>query len=208
MAKISLSPLVVDIRNKIGDTVFSKWKGINYVRSRVDPSNPNTENQQEVRNALKVLVLMWQALGGVHKICWDAWTSGRNLSGFNGYIGVNEELQREADLLTLCKGNGDTALTALSGAAGSLTKEIDITFAASPVPTGKKLIVVARKVTAGLGEGALEKFEIAAAQTSPQTLTMAAAATDYEVYAFIASGTLAAALVCSDALGCLATSKA
>jgi len=200
MARISLSPLIVDIRNKIGDTVFSKWKGVNYARSRVDPSNPNTVNQQEVRDALRQLVTLWQASAGIIRTCWANFASGRNLSGFNAFVGSNAVDQRAANPIELTKDLNGTPLTAFAAVTGSGAAEIDISFAATPVPAGQKLHVVAREVSGGVETGAPEFFEIAAAQTSPQTLTMGTGAATYVLYAFMADNTLLLATECSVSL--------
>lgn len=197
MARISLSPLIVDIRNKIGDTVFSKWKGVNYARSRVDPANPNTANQQEARDALRQLVLLWQNIAGVIRDSWDNFASGRNLSGYNAFVGVNAVAQRGGTDIIMTKEFNETALTAFEAVTGSGAAEVDITFAATPIPAGKKLHVIARLIDGGVETGIPEKFEIAAAQTSPQTLTMGAAAQAYNFYAFQADDTLLAATKCS-----------
>lgn len=208
MAKISLSPLVVDIRNKIGDTVFSKWKGVNYARSRVTPSNPNTVNQQAVRDALRQLVKLWQNLGGVVTLCWADFASGRSLSGFNAFVGDNADAQRAGTDITLTKAFGETALLTFGAATGAGGSEIDVTYTASPVPAGKKYIIVAREVAAGVETGVPEIYTLAAATASPQTLTMGKAATDYNLYAFAADDVLAAATACSASLADAATSHA
>lgn len=208
MARISLSPLIVDIRNKIGDTVFSKWKGVNYARSRVDPSNPNTVNQQEVRDALRQLVTLWQALAGIVRTSWADFASGRNLSGFNAFVGVNAVDQRAATPIELTKDLGETSLATFGAATGSGAAEIDITYTISPVAAGKRLHVIAREVSGGVETGAPELFSFAAGVASPQTLTMAKAATDYVLYAFQADSTLALATICSPSLNDSATSHA
>lgn len=183
MAKISLSPLVVDIRNKVADMVFSKWRGINYVRSRVTPSNPNTQAQQDVRNSLARCVDMWQGLPLVFSNAWKYVASGKNYSGYNQMCSENRVKEQAANEITASPATDIESVDTLTAATGTATKEIDVTFTPSPIPTGKKLHIFARK-TSATGEKVVvsEKFAIIAAETSPQTITMGLAATDYVIH--------------------------
>jgi len=74
----------------IGDAiVFSNWKGLPYVRSRVIPSNPQTSDQTSIRNVLKAGVSAYQddaSQDGTSRQCWDYYASGTGMSGFNRYI--------------------------------------------------------------------------------------------------------------------------
>jgi hypothetical protein len=191
MAKISLSPLVVDIRNKVADIVFSKWRGTNYVRSRVTPTNPNTDDQKATRNSLARVVDIWQALPAVIAAAWNYISSGKSYSGYNRFVGDNRADEEAANPLSVSPATDVSSLTSLSAATGSGANEIDITFAPSPVPAGKKLQVVARIPSLTTEKTVVtETFEIAAAQTSPQTLTMGEADTEYSVHACLSDDTL------------------
>lgn len=74
----------------IGDAiVFSNWKGLPYVRSRVIPANPRTTTQQASRELLTSGVSTWQSgvsLESGSKTSWDFYASGTGMSGFNRYI--------------------------------------------------------------------------------------------------------------------------
>lgn len=51
------NPLIGRSRNKVGGTVFSKWKGRNVLRSKPDQvANPNSVGQQRQRSILRQLV--------------------------------------------------------------------------------------------------------------------------------------------------------
>lgn len=191
MAKISLSPLVVDIRNKVADMVFSKWRGINYVRSRVTPSNPNTQAQQDVRNSLARCVDMYQGLAQVMKDAWKYVASGKSYSGYNQMCSENRSKEEAQTDITASPATDVSSVDTFSAATGTATKEIDITFTPSPIPTGNKLHVFARKTSAAGDKTVVsEKFAIVAAQTSPQTLTMNLAATDYVLHGAFGDETL------------------
>lgn len=55
MAKVSGPLMSMDARGKFGNTlVFSGWKGRPTVRQLVTPSNPQTQDQEDARNAVRV----------------------------------------------------------------------------------------------------------------------------------------------------------
>lgn len=56
MAKVSGPLMSMDASGAFaGAIVFGKWKGRNVVRQLVKPSNPQTEAQENVRNAMRVM---------------------------------------------------------------------------------------------------------------------------------------------------------
>ncbi len=52
MAKIKMTAIVADIRNKLNGTVFAKNRGGAYMRTKVTPVNRQTSDQSTVRNRL------------------------------------------------------------------------------------------------------------------------------------------------------------
>lgn len=188
MAKILLSPLIVDIRNKQSDTVFSKWKGVNYIRSRIVPSNPKTAAQIAIRNALSRMVALWQASPGDMTDNQDEWAKGKNLSGFNRWIQLNTVDEKDDALLTVTQEVGFTKLTAFSannGGAGA--GEMNIVWTPTPVPADTTLEVYFRLTTSETWN-LFQSFP--AATASPQTVAGLTAATEYQVYGFLADDSL------------------
>jgi hypothetical protein len=53
------SPIFAQASGSIAGTVFSRNAGGMYVRSRANPTNPNTDAQQAVRDAMRQLVVAW-----------------------------------------------------------------------------------------------------------------------------------------------------
>jgi len=53
------SPIFAQASGSIAGTVFSRNAGGMYVRSRSNPTNPNTDAQQAVRDAMRQLVVAW-----------------------------------------------------------------------------------------------------------------------------------------------------
>jgi len=74
----------------LGDAiVFSNWKGLPYVRSRVIPANPQYSGQVSIRNVLKAGVSAYQddaSQDATSRNSWDYYASGTGMSGFNRYI--------------------------------------------------------------------------------------------------------------------------
>ncbi len=178
MARIFLSPLIVDIRAKQADTVFSKWRGINYIRSRVIPANPKTSNQTAVRNALAHLVSLWQAVTSLVRNNRNAYASGKALSGFNSFIGDNIVKERDGDLLDITKDLGYSKLTSLSASGGSSSGQIDVTFAPAAA-TDDRVYLLVRKAHTG-------EWADHAAVSSGTTYTFSGleSGATYEIYGF------------------------
>jgi hypothetical protein len=69
--------------------VYSSWKGLPYVRSRVIPMNPQTASQTSIRDTLTAGVSAYQNVASVpaaSKLSWDYYAEGMGMSGFNRYI--------------------------------------------------------------------------------------------------------------------------
>lgn len=191
MAVITLSPLIVDVRNKVADMVFSKWKGINYVRSRVTPANPNTTAQQNVRNSMARCVDFWQALSTVFQGAWNYVASGRSYSGFNRFVSENRATEQTLAVLEVSPLTDVQALTVFTPSTGTASGEIDVAFSPDPVPAGEQLNIIARSVpTAGQKTVTTFTTTFAAAITSPVTLTGLGSAVDYQIYGALSDLTL------------------
>lgn len=83
------SPFLSDLRNKLGTTIVgSVWKGRNYFRSYVVPSNPKTLSQQAHRDAMAKAVVAWQVIAGTpaNVTAWNANALAELISGFNKFV--------------------------------------------------------------------------------------------------------------------------
>ncbi|RLE08943.1 hypothetical protein DRZ78_00005 [Candidatus Aerophobetes bacterium] len=83
---------MVKVRNIFGDEysgqagkagVFAKWKGRQYRRKYVIPSNPRTAKQTSVRNSFKAAVNMYHAFSSLQRLAYDYMVAGKTMSGFN-----------------------------------------------------------------------------------------------------------------------------
>ena len=83
---------MVKITNIFGDEysgqagkagVFAKWKGRQYRRKYVIPSNPRTTKQTSVRNSFKAAVNMYHDFSSLQRLAYDYMVAGKTMSGFN-----------------------------------------------------------------------------------------------------------------------------
>jgi hypothetical protein len=118
--------------------VFSSWKGRQYVRRHVIPSNPNSLEQQSTRGAFRVANDIWKAAGSLLIAPWDAFASGQVLTGRNAFMGSFVRTNRgEADLAAMIfspGAKGGLAPTDLSLA--EVTTQITATVTPPTPPTG------------------------------------------------------------------------
>lgn len=104
MAKIKYSPLVSDARGKFGNAVFSANKSGSYLRELVQPSNPNTAAQRNVRNLFGSIAAGWKGLTEQERDSWrqyakdfsqsDVFGANVVLSGFQLYTKLNNSLSQ------------------------------------------------------------------------------------------------------------------
>ena len=92
MARVTGPLFSLDASGTIaGAMTFSKWKGINYVRLRVTPANPQTASQTSQRNTLAAATSVWKwstSLDATSKASWNTSASGKGMSGFNRFTSV------------------------------------------------------------------------------------------------------------------------
>lgn len=102
MAKIKFGMMMTDARGKLGGQVFSKNRGGAYIRTKVTPSNPQTQAQAQVRSNLATLSSGWNSLTAAQIAQWngsvDDWTSTdvfgdiKKPTGKNLYVKLNVNL--------------------------------------------------------------------------------------------------------------------
>jgi hypothetical protein len=78
------------VAGKIGGVVFGSWRGINYGRSYVKPSNPNTQAQQTQRNRFSALNVFCKPITiKILNKYYDKFTVG--MSAFNRFAQLNSQ---------------------------------------------------------------------------------------------------------------------
>lgn len=102
MAKIKFGMMMTDARGKLGGQVFSKNRSGAYIRTKVTPSNPQTQAQAQVRSNLATLSTGWNSLTAAQIAQWNAsvddWASTdvfgdiKKPTGKNLYVKLNVNL--------------------------------------------------------------------------------------------------------------------
>lgn len=96
MVKVYGPALSLDASGTLADTmVFSKWKGRNYVRERVIPSNPQSGAQTGVRAMFKFLSQEWAGLTSAEQATWLDRATQLVASNFNAFMSLNAKRWRD-----------------------------------------------------------------------------------------------------------------
>lgn len=155
MAKILTTAIVADIRNKLNGSVFSKNRYGSYVRTKVTPVNPQTSEQQAVRNRLAILSAGWRGLTQAQRDSWinaapsfpytDIFGNVKILSGNALYVALNTNLLNTGNLVIQTaptpQAISNLGIDSLTAAAGTPALSLDLTQAA--VPSGHSMVVQA-----------------------------------------------------------------
>jgi len=143
MARLTGALFSLRASGTIADTLtFATWKGIQYVRTRVIPANPQSAGQQDVRGIFSTLNEMWKRMPTGARRPFDYAARGQAFTDRNKHIGENVGvLQGEADLdnlvMSVATGGAVPPATIASADAGGQT--IDVTLTAPTIPSGYTL---------------------------------------------------------------------
>ena len=125
--------------------VYSKWKGIPYVRRYVIPANPRTTRQMVTRNLFKKLQLMWLLMPAVGKEPFEANVQGRPLTAVNKFTSLNvtgidtETPPTEMDFFSGSPGaKGGLPPASITPTPGAGT--ISLAVVAPQIPTGWTIV--------------------------------------------------------------------
>ena len=121
MVKVNAPAMSLDASGSIaGALTFSKWKGRNYVRQLVRPSNPRSGGQVGIRSMFKFLTQIWAGLTAGNQATWEDRAADLIASDFNAFISYNQRRWRDFQYPT----NEDPAVetgTAPTGPTGVAT---------------------------------------------------------------------------------------
>lgn len=103
MALIKLTAVVDNISGKLNGSVFARNKGGHYIRSKSNPTNPQTEKQNLVRSLLAGVSTDWRQLTNSQREAWKGATQDfpyqnklgdtKIYSGFNLFVKHNQNLK-------------------------------------------------------------------------------------------------------------------
>ncbi len=126
---------------KVSNVVASTWKGINYIRERVIPANPNSIAQQRVRGVMRQLVLIGRGVKStIIDTYWEKFVKGTPQSGWSKFIGTNQKnIQADEDFLNLKLTTGDLEpLANLDGIKVQDANTLECSYDTTIVSNGSK----------------------------------------------------------------------
>lgn len=130
--KVTYGAIVQRASGRFGGTVHSNWKGVDVVRRFAKPTNPNSTDQQIVRNTFRQLTALYGLMPTYTKESWTSFANGKPFIARNKVIALNvPALQGQSDYASLIPTPGDsstlppTAFTR-TGGSGQITTSITI----------------------------------------------------------------------------------
>lgn len=129
------SALVAELRGSTAELTAASWKGINYVRRKVIPANPNSAAQQAVRNSMTRCVTLWRSLSATVKAWLDVYGTNYAMSGFNVFTSKNRALEQVPSPLLPVPDHPNVAQIADFAENGSGATNLIVTWT-DPVTTG------------------------------------------------------------------------
>lgn len=139
MAKPRAPLLSFGASGTIADTLtYASWRGVNYVRERVTPANPQTTEQTKTRDIFSWTSNLWKRGPPLMQAPWETFATGRKFLGRNAFIGQNiSSMRGDADIANLIGSPGARGgLAPLNISAVAGVAEIVVTFIQTGVPTG------------------------------------------------------------------------
>jgi len=186
MAKIKMTAIVADMRNKLNGSVFSRNRGGAYIRTKVTPINPQTAAQVQARSLLTSLSQGFRSLSQAQITAWNAatpsWTStdifGDSIvpTGLALYVRLNANITNAGGTLIVLPPLpvGADAVEDISLASDVSSNTYTLTFLPAAVPANHTMYVEATQLLSPGVNNANSKFRfiaaIAAAGTSPANL--------------------------------------
>lgn len=170
MAKTTAPLLSMGARGQIGKSqVYASWRGISYARQLVVPSNPNSSEQQSTRGVFASMSDLWKNGPTLMIAPWNAFASGKPLTGRNAFIGENIRAMRgEVDRALFVGSPGArggpaaVSVTAVDGTSGN----VDVEIVAPPTPDGWTLASAIAIVIIDGDPALTVPFPIAAAENN------------------------------------------
>lgn len=138
MAKVNGGLFSLSASGTIADTLtFSKWKGINYARTRVIPANPRSTDQTDTREVFAYLQALYKRLPAIGSEPWIAAAIGNPMTSINVFMKHNIaplRSQTVLDNMVLSPGNaGGLPPVSMVITPGSGSLSIALTAPTAPV---------------------------------------------------------------------------
>lgn len=184
MARVIFSPLFSSILGKMGEAVCSKWKGRHYVRKRVIPANPKSDDQTTQRNFLAKVVAWFHDLPEDMLAYLDILAQDTDVSGFNLFVARNlKDLADAADPRMLPLTAEQNPVSTAAGAAGGGSKSIHVTWAQGFAAATDVVRFLAEPTGQEAGTSGLAEIPNGTtADEESADLTMPEGATEYNIW--------------------------
>jgi hypothetical protein len=98
MAIMRPGPLAGQLSGRVGGVVFSRNRGGDYVRNGPSPTNPQSDYQVAVRNALSVASSYWDDMDDAARQAWRGWAQ---VNPIQNRLGESIRLQGNASYVSL-----------------------------------------------------------------------------------------------------------
>ena len=177
MAKLTAPLFSLKASGTIGEALtYASWRGIEYVRTRVIPQNPQSAAQTAVREVFKTLNNLWNRAPTYMRAPWAANAAGKAYTDRNKFVSRNVPLLQGdancADFEFSQQSNG--ALAPLTVAASNGVGNSVVTITAPTPPVGWTLVAaVAAAFPDGDPNPAIAPTPIAGRDTSdPYAITL------------------------------------
>ncbi|MBN2038480.1 MAG: hypothetical protein JW864_00460 [Spirochaetes bacterium] len=201
MSKITLSPIITDVRNRMGNVVFSKWKDTNYVRQYTSRSGGSSERQLEIRNAFATAVSIWKNTGSTLHATWDAYAQEQNInmSGYNAFIKANLSRILDNTAMELFKSTGENEPLSLAAGPSPASGEIICEFILPVSQEQRHVIFFTQRSVNGKPAHIVSMHEAGADPASPFSIAGLEPGAEYHVYAIASDADYANAVTISAA---------
>ena len=141
MAKVRGPILSIGASGSIAKSqVYASWRGVQYARQHVVPSNPRTADQQITRGVFGGLQELYRRLPLGAQEPWQAAVSGRPLTARNAFTSLNVKALRGKEDMAGFVGSpgarGGLALSDLRAVTGASPGSIDVAFELGAGPSG------------------------------------------------------------------------
>jgi hypothetical protein len=198
MGAVEFDPIVSGIRNRVGNFVYSSWKGKNVIR-KYNPKRPSaTEPQLEVQAAFRVVALIWKMLPEIMQKSWEPIVEGRPLTPFNMFMSKNALKQKNGEIGQLTCSLG---IKKLSGYNVVPAQAGEITIKFDPVSEPVHLTVAIQKIVEGVGTADLELRHELPSDTQPVTVNGLESGKEYFIYCMTTDKPFAEAAAISETTG-------
>lgn len=150
MSRITAPLLSFGASGAIAKTqVYSRWKGIPYVRQYVIPANPNSDKQKLTRSVFSWLQLVWKFAPSHVTAAFAAYAMGQPMTDRNAWVKNNLKTLRDGTDLTgiILSPGAKSGLAAVAVAAANGVGSSVVTITAPALPSGW---TITKAVAAGI----------------------------------------------------------